>query len=155
MVSSPDVVLLVVVWSPTRMDNFSEGSKLPSLLTSTRMSDYEKTGNYSMIECVTSLCSGIHLGVERISFHTKPCHETRCRSWCCSYSSLAPRRHRGSNMASQGSTTSKHATALLSVPPLTTRWAGPIIAPDQASYKWWVAATVTLSAFLVVMNNAT
>jgi MFS transporter, DHA2 family, multidrug resistance protein len=58
-------------------------------------------------------------------------------------------------VASQGFTTSKHATALLPVPPLTTRRAGPIIAPDRASYKWWVAATVTLSAFLVVMNNAT
>jgi hypothetical protein len=32
---------------------------------------------------------------------------------------------------------------------------GPVIAPDRASYKWWVATTVTLSAFLVVMNNAT
>lgn len=58
-------------------------------------------------------------------------------------------------MASQGSTTFKTATALLSVPPITTRRAGPRIAPDRASYKWWVAATVTLSAFLVVMNNAT
>ena len=58
-------------------------------------------------------------------------------------------------MASQGSTTSKQATALLPGSPLTTRRAELIIAPDRASYKWWVAATVTLSAFLVVMNNAT
>jgi hypothetical protein len=32
------------------MDNFSEGSKLPSLLTSTLMSDDEKTGNYSLMD---------------------------------------------------------------------------------------------------------
>jgi DHA2 family multidrug resistance protein len=37
----------------------------------------------------------------------------------------------------------------------TTRFATSLISPDRASYKWWVAATVTLSAFLVVMNNAT
>jgi len=41
MVSSPWVVLLVMV-SPIRMDNSSEGSKLPSRLTS-----LIKTGNYS------------------------------------------------------------------------------------------------------------
>jgi hypothetical protein len=41
MVSSPWVVLLVMM-SPVRMDNSSEGSKLPSLLTS-----LVKTGNYS------------------------------------------------------------------------------------------------------------
>ena len=58
-------------------------------------------------------------------------------------------------MTSQGSTTSQHATAVPPVPPVTTRRARPVIAPDRASYKWWVAATVTLSAFLVVMNNAT
>ncbi len=29
------------------------------------------------------------------------------------------------------------------------------ISPDNPSYKWWVAGTVMLSAFLVVMNNAT
>lgn len=33
--------------------------------------------------------------------------------------------------------------------------AGSFISPDRPSYKWWVAVTVTLSAFLVVMNNAT
>src|SRR5262249_61392524 len=69
--------------------------------------------------------------------------------------SLAPRPHRAPSVASQGSTTPKHAPAILPVPPLTTRRAGLFIAPDRASYKWWVAATVTLSAFLVVMNNAT
>src|SRR6185369_12133983 len=69
--------------------------------------------------------------------------------------SRAPRRRRGFNVASQGSTTSQHATALLTVPPITRRRVGPIIAPDRASYKWWVAVTITLSAFLVVMNNAT
>src|SRR5215510_4689488 len=46
MVSSPWVVLLVLV-SPIRMDNSSEGSKLPSLLTS-----LIKTGNYSTHEQV-------------------------------------------------------------------------------------------------------
>lgn len=30
-----------------------------------------------------------------------------------------------------------------------------LIAPDRAAYKWWVAVTVMLSAFLVVMSNAT
>jgi hypothetical protein len=40
MVNSPWVVLLVLV-SPIRMDNSSEGSKLPSLLTA-----LIKTGNY-------------------------------------------------------------------------------------------------------------
>jgi hypothetical protein len=40
MGSSPWVVLLVMM-SPIRMDNSSEGSKLPSLLTS-----LIKTGNY-------------------------------------------------------------------------------------------------------------
>ena len=58
-------------------------------------------------------------------------------------------------MTSQGSTTSQHATALLPVPSIIARRVRPIIAPDRASYKWWIAATVTLSAFLVVMNNAT
>lgn len=29
-----------------------------------------------------------------------------------------------------------------------------LLSPEHASYKWWMAATVTLSAFLVVMNNA-
>jgi DHA2 family multidrug resistance protein len=36
-----------------------------------------------------------------------------------------------------------------------SRFAEPLISPERASYKWWVATTVTLSAFLVVMNNAT
>jgi len=58
-------------------------------------------------------------------------------------------------VASQHSTTPRPATALLTVPSVATRRAGLGIAPDQASYKWWVAVTVTLSAFLVVMNNAT
>ena len=58
-------------------------------------------------------------------------------------------------MASQDPTTSDHPTALLTAPPTTTRWARLVIAPNQTAYKWWVAITVTLSAFLVVMNNAT
>src|SRR5262249_61387945 len=58
-------------------------------------------------------------------------------------------------MASQDSTTSEHPTALLTAPPTTARWARLVIAPNRASYKWWVAIRVTLSAFLVVMNNAT
>jgi len=43
VVRSPWVVLLVMV-PPIRMDNSSEGSKLPSLLTS-----LIKTGNYSFL----------------------------------------------------------------------------------------------------------
>ncbi len=35
------------------------------------------------------------------------------------------------------------------------RWGGAIISPDRESYKWWVAATVMLSSFLVIMSNAT
>ena len=58
-------------------------------------------------------------------------------------------------MASQDSAISAHATALRTAPAATTRRAGLGIAPDRTSYKWWVAVTVTLSAFLVVMNNAT
>src|SRR5262245_15453303 len=60
MGSSPWVVLLVMV-SPIRMDNSSEGSKLPSLLTSLL-----KTGNYSLqsqlkikLPCVMQLYSEI------------------------------------------------------------------------------------------------
>jgi DHA2 family multidrug resistance protein len=37
----------------------------------------------------------------------------------------------------------------------TVRSGLSFIAPETAAYKWWVAATVMLSAFLVVMNNAT
>ena len=58
-------------------------------------------------------------------------------------------------MASQGSTTSKHATALLPVLPLTTRRAGSIIGPDRGVIQVVGRSYVTLSAFLVVMNNAT
>jgi DHA2 family multidrug resistance protein len=32
---------------------------------------------------------------------------------------------------------------------------GRLVSPDKASYKWWVTGTVTLSAFLTVMNSAT
>lgn len=32
---------------------------------------------------------------------------------------------------------------------------GPLIAPGQASYKWWVAVTVLFGAFLTVMSAAT
>ena len=35
------------------------------------------------------------------------------------------------------------------------RGAGPRISPDSPSYKWWVAVTVMLNAFIVIMNNAT
>ncbi len=31
----------------------------------------------------------------------------------------------------------------------------PWISPDSPNYKWWVAATVMLNAFMVIMNNAT
>ncbi len=32
---------------------------------------------------------------------------------------------------------------------------GPFISPESPNYKWWVAATVMLNAFIVIMNNAT
>ena len=32
---------------------------------------------------------------------------------------------------------------------------GPLISPQQPSYKWWVAITVMLSAFMVVVNTST
>ena len=35
------------------------------------------------------------------------------------------------------------------------RGAGPRISPDNPNYKWWMAVTVMLNAFLVIMNNAT
>ena len=35
------------------------------------------------------------------------------------------------------------------------RGAGPRISPDSPSYKWWMAVTVMLNAFIVIMNNAT
>jgi len=31
----------------------------------------------------------------------------------------------------------------------------PWISPDSPNYKWWVAITVMLNAFIVIMNNAT
>jgi hypothetical protein len=59
----------------------------------------------------------------------------------------------GPNVASQGSTTSKHATALLPYHPLPRDGLVRLL-PRTGRHKWWVATTVTLSAFLVVMNNA-
>jgi EmrB/QacA subfamily drug resistance transporter len=40
-------------------------------------------------------------------------------------------------------------------PPNRARRGDPLISPARASYKWWVAATVMLSAFLTVMSGAT
>lgn len=38
--------------------------------------------------------------------------------------------------------------------PTRAQWGGPLISPDRQSYKWWVAGTVMLSAFLTVMSSA-
>jgi len=37
----------------------------------------------------------------------------------------------------------------------TRRLSAPLIAPDRPSYKWWVAGTVMLSAFMIVVNTST
>lgn len=64
-------------------------------------------------------------------------------------------------MASRRTSEPERSAALAPVPlpsdrrPVFSRLAEPWIAADRSSYKWWMAATVTLSAFLVVMNNAT
>ncbi len=40
-------------------------------------------------------------------------------------------------------------------PPKSGRRQGAFISPESPNYKWWVAATVMLNAFMVIMNNAT
>lgn len=53
----------------------------------------------------------------------------------------------------------KPAALTPSGPPPTSRESGPrqgpFISPESPNYKWWVAATVMLNAFMVIMNNAT
>jgi len=46
-------------------------------------------------------------------------------------------------------------TELLPRPTPVTKPAASFISPDRAAYKWWVAATVMLGAFLVVISTAT
>src|SRR5712691_10667954 len=52
---------------------------------------------------------------------------------------------------------SRTAAPTVTSPDLTSVPAPPrilTIAPDSASYKWWVTATVMLSAFLVVVSGS-
>ena len=63
-------------------------------------------------------------------------------------------------MARLRPTLSARTTALESaqgvapVPASQRTWSRTIIAPERASYKWWVGATVMLSAFFVVLSGA-
>ena len=52
------------------------------------------------------------------------------------------------------SRTTDHTAACPASTPVPAPRRNLSIAPDSASYKWWVTATVMLSAFLVVVSGS-
>src|SRR5215831_10402387 len=52
------------------------------------------------------------------------------------------------------SRTADHTALFPTSTPVPAQWRSLSIAPNRASYKWWVTATVMLSAFLVVVSGS-